>query len=885
MQETNPPISDFDSPQPEAERVEPSVKRCRLNAPSRFAIAKGRAMFTVCNVRMDILFLSALSFLMANAPGLALPDGAVAELGSSLFWHGDAVAALAFSVDGKLLASAGSSKHKGDPTVVRVWRPATGEQLCQIFTPEGRVSSMSFSPDGRTLVAGCGSRVMLWNAQTGKEIKCYSAHESDVSFVQFSPEGKSIVSADRSGAVHRWECATARRLDQWKPWKGAQPRLSNGLAKEECNAVVVSPDGKTIVWQICSYKVVGDRGLADGDGYFLRVRDLRAGGGAREIEARPSAFGKMAFDSDGRHLASGLGGVWIWDIKGGKPPRVLGKGLANTHALAFSGDGALLASLHADDVVHLWDTKSGRAVDRIVCRSRRDETFASSLALSPDAGMLATGGSEAPFLWDVKARREMHPATGHREAIRQAAFAPDGRTLTTTGFHVQCVWDTKTWKETTRFERGRAAVADETTLAVSGLRFLTQARDGTVRLRETTNGKELRRCEAGRLELREGILAPDGDSAILIEGKRPACAGRIVDLSTGKERACLTFLRLVADPIYSPDGKRLAWVGEDQSAHLVEAATGKERRAFSSAIPNSMQQDGYQRLALSQRGDYLACRSCQKPQAIRVWETYSGVEIGTIVAPDESAGFTAFALSPDGRTVAVGQDDAVRLCETASGQMYRRMPGHRDTVLTLAYSAEGSLLVSGSRDHTALVWDARHPKRETEARYTERELSTLWSALRLDASQGVEAAWKLGNIPSQSVPFLKKRLQPAVVISKAQIQQLLLDLDDDVFKVRERASNRLAQLAERVEADLRKTRKESPSPEVRRRIDFLLADLQRHAVERAAEQLRAVRAVASLEYAATPEARVLLASLSRGGDDVPLTREAKAALRRLDNHP
>ena len=75
---------------------------------------------------------------------------------------------------------------------------------------------------------------------------------------------------------------------------------------------------------------------------------------------------------------------------------------------------------------------------------------------------------------------------------------------------------------------------------------------------------------------------------------------------------------------------------------------------------------------------------------------------------------------------------------------------------------------------------------------------------------------------------------------------------------------------------------EKPTLEMRRRIEFILAELPVNAADRAAEELRTVRSVACLERAATSEARDVLRLLCRGDAAARLTREAKIALQRLE---
>jgi hypothetical protein len=131
----------------------------------------------------------------------------------------------------------------------------------------------------------------------------------------------------------------------------------------------------------------------------------------------------------------------------------------------------------------------------------------------------------------------------------------------------------------------------------------------------------------------------------------------------------------------------------------------------------------------------------------------------------------------------------------------------------------------------------------------------------------------------QSVPFLASHLNPARPPDHERLRRLLAELDDDRFEVRQRAVAGLEGLGELAVPHLRKLLARRPSLEVRERAQQLLRKLARPILVGA--PLREVRAVAVLEFAGTPEARRLLAALAKGAAEARLTREAKAALRRL----
>jgi hypothetical protein len=176
------------------------------------------------------------------------------------------------------------------------------------------------------------------------------------------------------------------------------------------------------------------------------------------------------------------------------------------------------------------------------------------------------------------------------------------------------------------------------------------------------------------------------------------------------------------------------------------------------------------------------------------------------------------------------------------------------------------------------------PKDRPEPQLTARRLDALWSDL--GSSEPVRAyfgRWALAVSPGQSVPYLQQRVRPVAPLTAEQqrrVNQLLADLDNDEFEVREKATVELEKLGESVVPAMRQTLQSKPSAEVVRRIEKLLKPHDVSAAEPGSS--RELSAVAVLEYSGTPAAKEMLEALARGTSGARLTDEAKAALRRLD---
>jgi hypothetical protein len=268
--------------------------------------------------------------------------------------------------------------------------------------------------------------------------------------------------------------------------------------------------------------------------------------------------------------------------------------------------------------------------------------------------------------------------------------------------------------------------------------------------------------------------------------------------------------------------------------------------------------------------------------ALRLWETASAAEL--LVLPGEINARVAFTR--DGRVMAfTGPAQDVRLWDLRRDKEVRRLTGFAADVTSLAFSPDGSRLVSGLSDSTLLVWDvAEIQASRKRTGLSETEAMQAWKDLAAEARTAFAARGALADSPEKAVPLMKKHLMPARPADAQRLRRLLTDLDSEVFAVREAAQKDLGAMGELAAPALEQALAREPSPEARRRIQALLDKPQGPVMQ--PDVLRALRAVAVLEDIAGPEARRVLATLAQGTPEARLTREANQALERMQKrHP
>ncbi len=298
---------------------------------------------------------------------------------------------------------------------------------------------------------------------------------------------------------------------------------------------------------------------------------------------------------------------------------------------------------------------------------------------------------------------------------------------------------------------------------------------------------------------------------------------------------------------------------------------------------------GLNSLALSPGGKLLASPYSDDGGLthLSLWDVHSGQERAVLVRHTGSVSYLAF--SPDGRTLAsthregrTGSDEHVlRLWDMATGQERASLRPHTGAILTLAFSQDGRHLVTGSADTTLLVWDVAALLRASPIqpiRPTGKEVETAWAALAGgDAKAAHQAIHVLASAPELAMPVLRERLRPAAVVAPERIAQWIKELDSSRFDMRELATREMENADRAAVPLLEKALAAKPSPELRRRGEQLLKKI--HGPVTSPEVLRALRGVEVLERLATVEAAQVLRTLADGAAAARLTREAKAALR------
>jgi hypothetical protein len=172
------------------------------------------------------------------------------------------------------------------------------------------------------------------------------------------------------------------------------------------------------------------------------------------------------------------------------------------------------------------------------------------------------------------------------------------------------------------------------------------------------------------------------------------------------------------------------------------------------------------------------------------------------------------------------------------------------------------------------------PKQEKSRATATGSIEGHWSDLAdRDAAKAYRAIWALTKTPKETVTYIAAQLKPAAIPDPRRLERLIDDLNSKTFAVREKAQEELIKLGGLAESALTKRLKADASLETRRRIEKLVN--RSPGPISLPDQLRAVRAVETLEYLGTDAAKALLSKYAAGAVGARLTQDAKDAVTRL----
>jgi WD40 repeat protein len=488
------------------------------------------------------------------------------------FEHGGAVEAAAFSHDGRIVATGGWDN------MTRLWDTATGTALGPPLDHGAghTVRAMAFSPDGTTLLTGCGGfqftrttggDARLWDVTSFELIGEPIEHRGTVAAVAFSPDGKTFMTVDsHDGLVRLWEAASQPTIRPiGKPLPHVQPVAS----------VTFTSDNRRVI---------------TGNGY---ANPLRHYSGALTFSIWDAASGRAigkpienqgwpTLSPDGRTiLFTEKSTAQLWDADTGKP---LGKPLQHLgtiEAAAFSPDArtVLTGSGETGDSqftgeARLWDARTGEPLGpplphqgpvKDVAYSPTGKIFVTGILkrVSKGGGKETEWGGEAQF-WDSGTRTPIGSPLQHQGGAALLIFSPDGASLLMFGGGTARLWDSATLKPI-----GPPFHADGGFLSFNGTNRTVLTRgDSWVQLLNAVTGDSIGKPVQFQVGANAPVASTLDCKTALVGGPN---AARLWDLAAARPIGPTLKLQGISTALaFSPDGSRFLTSG-GATAQLWEA--------------------------------------------------------------------------------------------------------------------------------------------------------------------------------------------------------------------------------------------------------------------------------------------------------------------------
>ncbi len=667
----------------------------------------------------------------------AVDDGRLLQ---TLEGHKDAVLSVRFSADGKNLLSSGYDN------TARLWDLETGQVIQTLQGHSWWVWAAEFSPDGmRIVTASQDGKAIVWQkrlpADSQYEVLTeFTKHRGPIYTAQFSPEGLHVATAGDDRRVLLWNpdevqpVDIARRLDDLQD----PPAPFRELAVHEgpVRSVAFSPDGRQLVsggqdnvlrvWQLeenresavlrghashvrdCVFSPEGEWILSAGRdrqvklwqpaGYgesFVLGREIPGGGTSAVLEAKFSRDGKQIVTAGRDRTAS------LWNVASKGLVKKFSEGhdfLASS--VQFFADGDRLATGAGDGSTRIWDVASKTQILLLPFTGRT-----AALGVSDDGRWIVTSseGTDA-LVWDTRTGEQVAVLVGHEAAITVAQFAVGAQLIATGDDRGRCrLWRCKgdQWVGSTWF-KGHSRSITSLAFSPDAKRLITASGDSTCGQWDVATGREIESLVLKHPEwVNDMKVSKDGRQALTCsdDGKLRLWSlenAELLRTIDPKENLVITSVDL------SPDGRwAMATCAANGTVRLWQLETGEEKR------------NGKQAWWDFKRGGIIwAAHFAPEGESVltvggndaRLWELSTRKPLGnfsphgTIASAD---------ISPDGKLLVTGSwDQSAKIWNIESGQAIRKLEGiHQGYVNSVEFSPDGQWVLTGSDDGTARLWN------------------------------------------------------------------------------------------------------------------------------------------------------------------------------------
>jgi len=567
------------------------------------------------------------------------------------------------------------------------------------------VSSVAFSPDGKILASGSSSGIAIWDMEaeqpTSLPIAEYENYEYAVNSITFNPVGTLLASGSEGGVIILWDIKTWQIIGQ--PLETTASEVNNGIP---IHSVAFSPDSSILV------SGNHDATISLWDMETKQLID-------QPLMGHTDVVNSVAFSPDGKILASGSrdGTIILWDMDTRQP---IGQPLTGNHgqvnSVAFHPDGTKLASGNSDGTVVIWDVDTGQALDEPLTGHTGSVT---SIAFRPDGETLISGDDDGNIiLWNIMFFLAVPtiglPLTRDTDPVNSLAFSPDGSTLASSSQSPTIIlWDGwwGAWHRDFLQLIGEKLYENIPDGNIKSVAFspdgviLAEGNDQlTITLIDIATGQSNGEPLTGHIDAVNSLaFSPDGK--ILASGSGD---GTIIlwDMDTRQPigQPLAKHVGGVNSVAFSPDGKILASGSDDSTIILWDMDTRQPIEQ-----PLMVHIGTITCVAFSPNGKILASGSSD--ETIILWDVGTRKTIGDPLfarTTEASAPVSSLAFSPDGKILASSDyyDDRIILWNMETRQRIR-IPlsgGLQDQINTLAFSPDGKTLASGGSDSTIVLW-------------------------------------------------------------------------------------------------------------------------------------------------------------------------------------